>query len=46
MDLDELMEKGTVEDLDEIAWLMLVTYKGVDGANEWILSKGGSTLIE
>ncbi|PVH89110.1 hypothetical protein DL98DRAFT_96436 [Cadophora sp. DSE1049] len=46
MDLDELMEKGTVEDLDEIAWLMLVTYKGVDGANGWILSKGGSTLID
>ncbi|KAK0102276.1 hypothetical protein ONS95_005898 [Cadophora gregata] len=46
MDLDEIMEKGLVEDLDEIAWLMLVTYTGVDGANEWIMSKGGSTLIE
>ncbi|KAH9214367.1 hypothetical protein DL95DRAFT_523917 [Leptodontidium sp. 2 PMI_412] len=36
MHLDGLMENGTVDDLDELAWLMLVTYKGIDGANEWI----------
>ncbi|KAH7351276.1 hypothetical protein BKA65DRAFT_255353 [Rhexocercosporidium sp. MPI-PUGE-AT-0058] len=46
MNFDELLEKGTVDDLDEVAWLMLVTYKGVDGANEWIISKGGLTLID
>ena len=46
MDLADLIKEGNVDDLDEIAWLMLVTYKGVDGVNEWILSKGGSTLIE
>lgn len=46
MDLADLIKEGNVDDLDEIAWLMLVTYKGVDGVNEWILRKGGSTLIE
>ncbi|KAG4431746.1 hypothetical protein IFR05_012780 [Cadophora sp. M221] len=47
IDFDELMKNGTVDDLDEVAWLMLVTYKGVDGANEWIASKeGGPSLID
>ncbi len=46
MNFEEIMNKGTVDDLDDLAWLMLVTYKGVDGVNEWILSKGCSNLIE
>lgn len=46
MDFGEVMESARIEDLDELALLMLVTYKGVDGVNEWILKKGNSKLIE
>ncbi|KAL2071174.1 hypothetical protein VTL71DRAFT_12409 [Oculimacula yallundae] len=46
MDLEDLLKQGNIEDLDEIAWLMLVTSRGVDGANEWISSKGDSRLID
>lgn len=46
MELGEMMEKAAPEELDELAWLILVTYKGIDGANSWIVSKGGLTLLE
>lgn len=46
MDFDEMMESASIEDLDELALLMLVTYKGVDGVNEWILKKENSKLID
>lgn len=46
MDFGELMEKGTLDDVDELGLLMLVCYKGVDGVNEWIVRKGGNALIE
>lgn len=46
MDFGELMEKGTLGEVDELGLLMLVCYKGVDGVNEWIVRKGGNALIE
>ena len=46
MDFGELMEKGTLGEVDELGLLMLVCYKGVDGVNEWIVRRGGSALIE
>jgi hypothetical protein len=46
MDFTELMEKGDLSEVDELGLLMLICYKGVDGVNEWIVSKGGTTLLE
>jgi hypothetical protein len=46
MGFGELMEKGTLDEVDELGLLMLVCYKGVDGVNEWIVRKGGNALIE
>ena len=46
MDFTELMAKGDLNEVDELGVLMLVCYKGVDGVNEWIVSKGGSALLE
>ncbi|PMD44827.1 hypothetical protein L207DRAFT_551804 [Hyaloscypha variabilis F] len=46
MDFTELMEKGDLSEVDELGLLMLVCYKGVDGVNEWIVSKGGTALLE
>jgi hypothetical protein len=46
MDFRELMEKGDLSEIDELGVLMLVCYKGIDGVNEWIVTKGGTDLLE
>lgn len=46
MDLDGALENARLEDVDDLALLMLVTYKGVDGVNEWIVRMGSRSLIE
>ncbi|KAE9375228.1 hypothetical protein N431DRAFT_369461 [Stipitochalara longipes BDJ] len=46
MDFTELMAKGDLSEVDELGVLMLVCYKGVDGVNEWIVRKGGTSLLE
>jgi len=46
MDFTELIAKGDLSEVDELGVLMLVCYKGVDGVNEWIVNKGGSSLLE
>ncbi|KUJ17965.1 uncharacterized protein LY89DRAFT_668169 [Mollisia scopiformis] len=46
MELDEILGKARLEDVDELGLLMLVTYKGVDGVNEWIVQMGSKSLID
>ncbi|CZR53408.1 uncharacterized protein PAC_03286 [Phialocephala subalpina] len=45
MELGEVLGKARLEDVDELGLLMLVTYKGVDGVNEWIVRMGSRALI-
>ena len=46
MDLEEILLNATLDDLDDMGMLILVTYKGVDGVNEWIMRTGSTALIE
>lgn len=46
MDFAEALSTATLDDVDELGLLMLVTYKGLDGVNEWIARTGSSALIE
>ena len=46
MCLEEILSNATLEDLDDMGMLMMVTYKGVDGVNEWIMRTGSTALIE
>lgn len=45
MELGEVLEKARLEDVDDLGLLMLVTYKGLDGVNEWIVRMGSGALI-
>jgi hypothetical protein len=46
MDFTETLSTATLDDVDELGLLMLVTYVGLDGANEWIVRTGSLALIE
>lgn len=46
MDLEEILSNANVSDVDDLGMLMLVTYKGVDGVNDWITRTGNAGLIE
>lgn len=46
MDLEEVLSSATPDDMDDLGLLMLVTYKGIEGVNEWIMRAGGTALIE
>jgi hypothetical protein len=46
MNLDEILSSATIDDMDDMGMLMLTTYKGVDGVNEWIMRSGCTALIE
>jgi hypothetical protein len=46
MDLEELLSNATLDNLDDMGMLMMVTCKGVDGVNEWIMRTGSTALIE
>lgn len=49
MEFGEVLDVGSearIEDLEGLGVLLLVTYKGVEGVNEWILRGGGGKLIE
>lgn len=49
MEFGEILEgegKAEMKDLDGLGLLLLVTYKGVEGVNEWILRGDGGELIE
>ncbi|KAE8449818.1 hypothetical protein EG329_007295 [Mollisiaceae sp. DMI_Dod_QoI] len=45
MELNELLQKARLEDVDELGLLMLVTYNGIDGVNEWIMRLGSKALL-
>ena len=46
MDFTEALSTATLDDVDDLGLLMLVTYKGLDGVNEWITRTGSTALIE
>ena len=46
MEFSEVLERAKVGEVDDMGMLMLVTYKGVDGVNEWIVRKGNAELLE
>lgn len=46
MDFTETLSTATVDDVDELGLLMLVTYKGLDGVNEWIARMGSTALVD
>ena len=46
MEFTQVMETAGVADIDDLGVLMLVTYKGVDGVNDWILKSGSTALID
>jgi len=45
MDFTETLSTATLDDVDELGLLMLVTYKGLDEVNEWIARTGSTALI-
>jgi hypothetical protein len=46
MDFTEVLSTAALDDVDELGLLMLVTYKGLDGVNEWVAGTGCTALIE
>jgi hypothetical protein len=46
MDLREVLEKARLDDVDDLGLLMLVTYKGLDGVNDWIVRMGSESLLD
>jgi hypothetical protein len=46
MDFTEVLSTAAVDDIEELGVLMLVTYKGLDGVNEWIARTGTNALLE
>ena len=45
MDFTETFATGTLEDVDDLGILLLVTFNGVNGVNEWIAKTGSTALI-
>ena len=45
MDFTETFATGTPEDVDGLGILLLVTFNGVNGVNEWIAKTGSTALI-
>jgi hypothetical protein len=43
-DFTEALSTATLDDVDELGLLVLVTYKGLDGVNEWITRTGSTAL--
>ncbi|KAF4626680.1 hypothetical protein G7Y89_g11479 [Cudoniella acicularis] len=46
MDFTEILLTGTWNDVEDLAMLMLVTYKGIDEVNEWIVKSENGVLLE
>jgi hypothetical protein len=46
MDFEEVLSTANLSEVDELCLLMMVTYKGIDGVNEWISRTGHASLIE
>jgi hypothetical protein len=46
MDFADVLSTAKLNDVDDLGVLMLVTYRGVDGVNKWIVKTGSSHLIE